>query len=229
MEGSANITITLVGNLDLQLLLWNLKDVELLRSRYRMVCNFIGCLPSNPLQNHDNSLPALLAFEQLLILLNLDNIPLKNEPPISIHLEQFSIKKGNDLSHLKEYEKLYNALPKAPPALLAPLNRISNSSKYLVYLYLYQAPQKFFITSGSKFGGDYLLYYDDPERCHSRHIVNTYEPNQLFTLNQLVSYGRLATGVNKTRVLATVKKEDEKAVNIRLSAHLFTLEWSGIV
>lgn len=133
-----------------------LLDIELLRSKYRIISNLTGCLPSNPLQNLERSLPALLSYEQLLVLLT----QTPSTIPFKIRLEQIGKKKQlyvKDINEFEDLEELVRLLPEAPKELLLPLDKLRNSNKFWVYLALYQ--QSFFITSGQKFGGDYLLYY----------------------------------------------------------------------
>ncbi|KAI0232640.1 tRNA-splicing endonuclease subunit [Massospora cicadina] len=222
-----------MGNHDFQLLLWNPADIKLLRSRYRLVCNFIGCLPTNPLQNLDHSVPALVSYEQLLILLEVDDLnspapPANNQPGgLKINLELLTPPKSSSPADFNGAEELARALPSAPPPLLQMLSRLRASARYAIYAYLYALPQNLFITSGSKFGGDFLLYYDDPAKCHSQHIVNVVDFKQPIKTRQLVSFGRLATGVGKTRVLAAV--ESARRTGQPPTAYLFTLEWSAEV
>ncbi|KAJ1798064.1 tRNA-splicing endonuclease subunit [Coemansia sp. RSA 2399] len=63
----------------------------------------------------------------------------------------------------------------------------------------------FYITRALKFGGDYLLYPGEPMRYHSSHIVTLVAPDsrQSVTPRELVALARLATTVNKTRVLSS--------------------------
>ncbi|XP_075978832.1 tRNA splicing endonuclease subunit 34 [Anticarsia gemmatalis] len=59
------------------------------------------------------------------------------------------------------------------------------------------------ITSGSKFGCDYLLYPGDPVRFHATYMVRCIY-NQAATISpaEFVAFGRLSVAVNKLAVLA---------------------------
>ncbi|KAJ9077374.1 tRNA-splicing endonuclease subunit Sen34 [Entomophthora muscae] len=157
-----SITLTLIGNHDFQLLLWNPADVDLLRSRYRMVCTYIGCLPSNPLQNIEHSLPALVSFEQLLILLGFGGYHSSWDAPaekqagkLKINLELLTPLRCSSLNDYKDSKDLALALPRAPPLFLNMLSRLRSSPRFSIYEYLYSLPKNLYITSGSKFGGDF--------------------------------------------------------------------------
>nr|KAJ3418228.1 tRNA-splicing endonuclease subunit [Polyrhizophydium stewartii] len=55
-----------------------------------------------------------------------------------------------------------------------------------------------FITSGSKFGGDFLLYPKDPLLCHSTHVVLVLGPTSIEVTGQdVIRAGRLATFCRK--------------------------------
>ncbi|CAO3595118.1 unnamed protein product [Absidia cylindrospora] len=73
--------------------------------------------------------------------------------------------------------------------------------RYTVYCYFHQ--QGYFLTSGEKFGGDYLAYPGDPMRYHSHYIIAAHERQQIFSPMDLVAMGRLATNTKKTFVLAS--------------------------
>ena len=65
----------------------------------------------------------------------------------------------------------------------------------------------FYVTSGMKFGGDFLVYLGDPLRHHSQYIILVLERNHTFTAKDMITYGRLAAAVKKTVVLSTLKDD----------------------
>ncbi len=77
------------------------------------------------------------------------------------------------------------------------------SSKFKIYKYFWSSG--FYLTSGAKFGGDYLVYPGDPNRFHSKFIlVCTDDDNKTpLGIRELITYARMATGVKKTFVLAS--------------------------
>ena len=87
--------------------------------------------------------------------------------------------------------------------------------------------QKYWISNGQKFGGDYLIYFDDPSRCHSKFMVtcvlrNEIESNStIIPLTHLIARCRVAVNVNKICVLASRKNS--------LSSHIeyLMINWNG--
>ncbi|KAJ3038327.1 tRNA-splicing endonuclease subunit, partial [Rhizophlyctis rosea] len=68
--------------------------------------------------------------------------------------------------------------------------------RYRVFRGLWE--KGYYISSGSKFGGDYLLYPGDPLRYHSHFVASVVAPDRLFTPLDAVSFGRLGTTVKKS-------------------------------
>ncbi|KAJ3318595.1 hypothetical protein HDV06_007177 [Boothiomyces sp. JEL0866] len=68
------------------------------------------------------------------------------------------------------------------------------TEKFRCYKALYE--KQFWITSGLKFGGDWLLYPEHPNTCHSNYIVDYKKEIKVL---DLISGSRLGTSVNKKR------------------------------
>ncbi|KAK6097248.1 tRNA-splicing endonuclease subunit Sen34 [Batrachochytrium dendrobatidis] len=83
----------------------------------------------------------------------------------------------------------YNAVP-VDPGLGVHLQSRQNI-RNTVFLFLWRAG--WFISSGSKFGGDFLLYPRDPSLCHAMYIVKIVDSDQQITGADIVRAGRLAT------------------------------------
>jgi len=79
--------------------------------------------------------------------------------------------------------------------------------KYAVFKDLWE--KKFYITSGSKFGGDYLVYAGDPIICHSLYVVVCVPPSRKIQGFDIIVYGRLGKQVKKTVVLASLNEKRE--------------------
>ena len=77
--------------------------------------------------------------------------------------------------------------------------------KYHVYRYL--KSQGIYILPGLRFGGDFLGYPNDPLRYHAHYIVNS---DDKLRLMEIITGGRLATGVKKVWVIAAEKSDDRK-------------------
>ncbi|KAI8374872.1 tRNA intron endonuclease [Blakeslea trispora] len=93
---------------------------------------------------------------------------------------------------------------------------ISETLRTAVFEYFWS--KGFYITSGIKFGGDFLLYPNDPMCAHSNYIIQTMEKDQEITPLELVGMGRLATNVKKTFVLVS-------AINEMMT--YYSIEWAG--
>lgn len=63
--------------------------------------------------------------------------------------------------------------------------------------------KNYYLTSGTKFGGDFLAYKGDPFKCHALFIVVCFPKSKNFRPLDLVMYGRLGNQVKKTVLLAT--------------------------
>ncbi|XP_045766252.1 tRNA-splicing endonuclease subunit Sen34 [Maniola jurtina] len=75
------------------------------------------------------------------------------------------------------------------------------ASRYAIFKDLWQ--KGFHMTSGSKFGADFLVYPGDPVKFHAMYMLrclNDYAT--LFRPASLVAFGRLSVAVNKLAVLA---------------------------
>ena len=77
----------------------------------------------------------------------------------------------------------------------------------------------YFLTSGLKYGGDYLVYRDNPNKVHSDFIAIVTPWQQ--SIGSIVSLGRLGSKVKKTTLLCSVEGEKDPVRYV-------TLQWSGI-
>ncbi|KAG0015425.1 tRNA-splicing endonuclease subunit [Entomortierella chlamydospora] len=129
----------------------------------------------------------------------------------------------------------------------SPLNYPANTKQHLrctVFIHLW-ASLRFFIAPGIKFGGDYLLYRNDPLICHASLIATVDEAEAPLSLADLASSARLASTVQKQHVLcSTVKpiQQHPSSANSTLSPGMaprtksqstsdnvvmFVIEWAG--
>ena len=93
----------------------------------------------------------------------------------------------------------------------------SEEARYKVFSDLWE--RGYFITNGSKFGGDYLVYPGDPLRFHSHFIVKILPLGGRLSGLDLVSVGRLGSTVKKTTVLASVDSSGKVIYT--------SVQWSG--
>ena len=79
--------------------------------------------------------------------------------------------------------------------------------------------RNYLITSGSKFGGDFLVYPGDPLVYHAYFIVKVVPKGFKMKANELLAFSRLATSVKKVAVLGTVDGSN---------ISYLSLQWSGL-
>uniref|UniRef100_A0A8C5N3H4 tRNA-splicing endonuclease subunit Sen34 n=1 Tax=Leptobrachium leishanense TaxID=445787 RepID=A0A8C5N3H4_9ANUR len=78
----------------------------------------------------------------------------------------------------------------------------------------------YFLTSGNKFGGDFLVYPGDPMRYHAHFITICFPYNKEIPMSDLVTAGRLGTNVKKTVLLCSPNQEGAVTYT--------SLQWSGM-
>ena len=97
--------------------------------------------------------------------------------------------------------------------------KFDTSDKYLVFKKLHSLG--YYITDGTSFGGDFIVYPNDPERFHAEFIVNIKPWDQRFYPTNLISFGRLGVSVKKAPVLASVHP-------VTKDVEFITITWRGV-
>ncbi|CAI5790803.1 tRNA-splicing endonuclease subunit Sen34 [Podarcis lilfordi] len=90
--------------------------------------------------------------------------------------------------------------------------------RYRIFQNLWE--RGYYVTSGSKFGGDFLVYPGDPMRFHAHYIALCVSKDTPLSLCDVVSAGRLGTNVKKTVLLCSVDQDG--------TAVFTSLQWSGM-
>ncbi|KAK2582749.1 hypothetical protein KPH14_005016 [Odynerus spinipes] len=67
----------------------------------------------------------------------------------------------------------------------------------------------YYITSGEKFGGDFLAYPGDPIMFHSQFIVQCKNKKEEIPITELIGCCRVGSHVRKTLVFATLSEDNE--------------------
>lgn len=81
--------------------------------------------------------------------------------------------------------------------------------------------KNFFITDGTKFGGDFLAYPGDPLKFHAKYVVICCNENpESIDEKDLVARSRLGTNVKKTVLLAHIVKDKVKYKAIKWTERL---------
>lgn len=110
------------------------------------------------------------------------------------------------------------------------LERLRAGCKHVddVHVYRDLKAQGYFLSPGGRFGGRFIAYPGDPLRYHSHMTVQPamdYE-NEPLDLLQVVSGGRLGTGVKKLWVVGGVMKEETEKEKPE-TVEFFSIEWAG--
>jgi len=95
--------------------------------------------------------------------------------------------------------------------------------RYIVFEDLWT--KGFYLTNGSKFGGDFLAYSGDPLQYHAHYVIIVKYCFEELTPLDVISYGRLGVTVKKTPVLASVFKSNSSEKSI---VSYFSIDWQGV-
>lgn len=99
-------------------------------------------------------------------------------------------------------------------------------------LYKHLNSKGYYITPGIRFGADYSVYPGDPFRYHAHFMATSFGWDEEITLLDLVSGGRLGTGVKKGFLIGGQAPPKEAAGNPQDAGEdrvrTFTLEWAAM-
>ncbi|RHZ80665.1 hypothetical protein Glove_134g208 [Diversispora epigaea] len=96
----------------------------------------------------------------------------------------------------------------------------TENEKYKFKIFYDLWKKGYFITSGIKFGGDYLLYSGDPLKFHSQYITTIMDKNKMISSLDIITFGRLGKAVKKSYMLCSWDQNLDKGI-------YFCLEWAG--
>ena len=78
--------------------------------------------------------------------------------------------------------------------------------RFLIFKDLWK--KGYYVTLGSKFGGDFLIYGGDPLNYHAQFIVLCLEFDEFFQTHKIASLGRLGNSVKKDILLSTYNSKE---------------------
>lgn len=231
-----------------EVLLFNVEDVKRLRDEYNILGVLIGTLAQYPQQNVFLSVPLRLSIWEVIWLI-------ESNAGILVDYKNYRKSLTNKSKALTESEKNPNFIVTSNEKVNHDMELVSAYkidtvrfiSQHLQYSkatinemvkyyhnYKFLKNQGFFVSPGLKFGGELVIYPDDPLKYHSYAIVKF----NLFNVNDLIVGGRLASGVKKTILLLEDKNNktsDDLQVNDEHISLLydqenklaFSIEWAG--
>ncbi|OJJ50855.1 hypothetical protein ASPZODRAFT_56983 [Penicilliopsis zonata CBS 506.65] len=117
--------------------------------------------------------------------------------------------------------------PAATPSGEGQSSQASVPPSYPLFTHLHS--QGYYLSPGLRFGCQYLAYPGDPLRFHSHFLVASAEWDEEIKLMDVVSGGRLGTGVKKGFLLGGVEKNAEKSqAEGQDTIRTFSIEWAGM-
>ncbi|GJJ71726.1 tRNA-splicing endonuclease subunit Sen34 [Entomortierella parvispora] len=212
-------------------LVWDVDDVRYLRQTLRITGSLAGSLPRSPMQNIFQGLPLRLMPEEVYALEAkglvdiVDETHSYNPPPSSTeqsetHQQQSA--SGSEqitLSTRSDNLPWYQPQPLPHPAATSLQqcdrsvhDRQRDKMRATVFANLWDT-QKYFVAPGMKFGGDYLLYKQDPLICHASFVASVKEMDESLTLTDLATSARLATTVQKKHLLCSPSPSGDTRVS----------------
>ncbi|CAL4231997.1 unnamed protein product, partial [Meganyctiphanes norvegica] len=257
-----------------QVHIWNVKDAEIIRRKYRIVGTLVGSLPRQANQYTMLGLPLRLLEEEVTLLLQKKYACLVNYEEMSIEpsmriKEKFKEFRQNNyeeqvasaaydrrrdiemyankilegrrkkllkmensdaaiknLTREKVIEDECKKLQKLPEQMqviqsfiehpfvssLYPIeiewrypSTAHEELRYQVFSDMWH--EGYFITTGAKFGGDFLVYAGDPLLFHASFIVKCVPDIKKVDVSDIVTCTRIGTATKKTLVLAELDSE----------------------
>ncbi|KAJ5079895.1 tRNA-splicing endonuclease subunit sen34-related [Anaeramoeba ignava] len=213
---------------------WDLESLKILREKHRILGSFLGTTPQYHSQNEFLVFPVLLMKEELFLCVSNDWVDLfeweKNgliKQFENFEEDEFQVKRlkttSSSLIEIKttNENKTYSKISKEK---IGFFKSKEEKMRAIIFRDLWQ--RGYFISSGLKFGGDYLLYPNDPGKFHASHIVKVVSSENVLTPKYLISSGRLGTSVNKKVIFASVDFSDENNEKNCFPKYL-SFNWAG--
>ncbi|KAF8949532.1 hypothetical protein BGZ47_000073 [Haplosporangium gracile] len=161
-------------------LVWDIPDVRKLRQDHRIAGSLAGSLPRSPMQNIFQGLPLRLLPEEISVLLHHNIIDLVID------------------SHNHNQQQHHNA-----DLDTSNMGCLHLTDHALVFEHLWK-DHRFFIAPGMKFGGDYLLYRNDPLVCHASLVASVKDPEEPLSLVDMANNARLVSTVQKQHLICSI-------------------------
>eukprot|EP00049_Salpingoeca_infusionum_P016599 m.341585 g.341585 ORF g.341585 m.341585 type:complete len:350 (-) comp16113_c0_seq13:2962-4011(-) len=108
--------------------------------------------------------------------------------------------------------------PAADNLFMFPTTR-HERSRYLVFRDLLS--RGYFVSTGIKFGGDFLVYPGDPNMFHAHYVAVVVDAEAPWHPTDMVSSGRLGTTVKKSSLMCSVNPSTE-------TVNYITITWAGL-
>ncbi|KAG2387339.1 hypothetical protein C9374_001671 [Naegleria lovaniensis] len=222
-------------------LIYDSKSVEILRNQYRILAIPFGSLPNYTQQNDFSSLPCLITPESVTLGIeygfirvfedlhssnitrlqdlmlnpaaksNSTTAPSGHNSGISQVFFKFQIGyEPSNQTSLRIYEE-----PKDITRLWTFPQTPFQQEKYKVFKDLHNSG--FFLSSGDKFGCDFLAYRGDPVLHHAEFMIYVQEIDKPIEPHLIISIGRLGNTVHKTVLFASWNSSTQSVQYVSLN------------
>lgn len=215
-----------------------LLDYIRIRKTYRLTGNLIGVTVSHPHDSTIKGLPAAYSPYEVQTLIDEGVVRITSTPrsaSSSVQEEyakfiaqQREAQKEKWISENREMEEtdLFYQLPTECPwrdleTTTDPPIPSPDPVKYQVYRDLWR--RNYFITNGHNFGGDFLIYPQDPIVCHATHVVHVLEETNV-GIKDFITVNRLCVGVKKECLFAY--RDPEDALRIKYQSSTWDSTWN---
>eukprot|EP01095_Lingulamoeba_sp_RSL-Kostka_P015751 TRINITY_DN7368_c0_g1_i1.p1 TRINITY_DN7368_c0_g1~~TRINITY_DN7368_c0_g1_i1.p1 ORF type:complete len:325 (+),score=70.93 TRINITY_DN7368_c0_g1_i1:85-1059(+) len=231
---------------------WDKEGVEILRFKFKILGQLIGTVPSFKSQNKMFTLPMYFEKEQVTLLLKKGWIRVVNlkSKKNNLNCEEIimneRITEEEDDHNEEKYTKTNKRKNIDHKFFQIPL-KIENISRFneikyddwirnyypkdnnkdlmktIIYEDLYN--RGYYITTGNKFSGDYLLYPNDPLTVHAHFILIIQDFDLSLPCLSIASHTRIGVSVKKSIVYASVRSP----INLDTSfPDYITLDFAGV-
>lgn len=153
-----------------------------------------------------------LSFEDSFFSAAPSNKKKTPQPPRSVNYPMQHITPTTSLDMLAD--------PKAHPVT------IETPRSYPLYKHLNS--KGYYITPGIRFGADYSVYPGDPFRYHAHFMATSYEWDEDIAVLDLVTGGRLGTGVKKGFMIGGAPLTEPAVEDDGHRLRAFTIEWAAM-
>lgn len=209
-----------------------------IRKAHRIMGNLVGVTAGHCYDSTISGLPAVYSVLEAKLLIDEGLVGLRSGPSevgqavqeeyqeyMAGQLIQQAEKRYDKSRPITEADLLYQvptecSFDQQPVTTDVDSNLSADPVKYAVFRDLWR--RKYFITNGHSFGGDFLIYPQDPIICHASHVVHVLNTPSI-TAKDFIVANRLCVGVKKECLFAY--QDPEKEGGIRYQSSVWDSTW----
>ncbi|KAH7647142.1 tRNA intron endonuclease [Cryptosporidium bovis] len=185
----------------------NYDEYAKLRNEKNVILNPIGTLPKYSQQNNDFGLPiAIMDYQFNVVDKYRKDTGIINDINL-INCDNSEISNDLEKERRENKERI-------------EIDQILHSNNFIEFINIYKVVYEdltlnhgYFIKQGSKYGCDFLVYEEDPSKCHSFAMIqvlgNNDSNNSKLDMQELILWIRVANKVNKMLIVAIVLNNNE--------------------